>query len=64
MKSKKSQESCKSDGDADMFLFRLIKKLILFSVLVLILIAKLACKVALDMSSYVIGPLMFFCGRL
>jgi len=43
-----------------MFALKLIKKLVLFPVLVLILIAKLTCKVAVDLSSYVVGPLMFF----
>jgi len=43
-----------------MFVLRLIKKLILFLFIVLIQLARLICKVSIDLSSYVIGPLLFF----
>jgi len=43
-----------------MLVFKAIKKLVLLPVMVLIILAKLICKVAIDLSSYVIGPLMFF----
>lgn len=43
-----------------MFLFRLIKKILLLPVMVLIQLVRLACKVAIDLSSYVTGPLLLF----
>lgn len=43
-----------------MFILRLIKKVILLPVMVLIQLARLACKVAIDLSSYVTGPLLLF----
>ena len=43
-----------------MFILRLIKKVLLLPVMVLIQLARLACKVAIDLSSYVTGPLLFF----
>ena len=43
-----------------MFIFRLIKKVLLLPVMVLIQMVRLACKVAIDLSSYVTGPLLFF----
>lgn len=43
-----------------MFVPRLIKKLILFPFIVLIQLARLACKISIDLSSYVVGPLLFF----
>lgn len=43
-----------------MFIFRFIKKVILLPVMVLIQLARLACKVAIDLSSYVTGPLLLF----
>jgi len=43
-----------------MFVLRLIKKLILFPFIVLIQLARLVCKVSIDLSSYVVGPLLFF----
>ena len=43
-----------------MFVLKMIKKLVLFPVLLMILIAKHFCKVVIDLSSYVTGPLLFF----
>lgn len=43
-----------------MFALRLIKKLILFPFIVLIQLARLICKVSIDLSSYVVGPLLYF----
>jgi len=43
-----------------MFVLRLIKKLILFPFIVLIQLARLVCKISIDLSSYVVGPLLFF----
>ena len=43
-----------------MFILRFIKKVLLLPVVVLIQLARLACKVAIDLSSYVTGPLLFF----
>ena len=44
----------------DMFILRLIKKALLLLVMALIQLARLACKVAIDLSSYVTGPLLLF----
>ena len=43
-----------------MFILRLIKKVILLPVMALIQLARLVCKVAIDLSSYVTGPLLLF----
>ena len=43
-----------------MFILRLIKRIVLLSVMVLIQLVRLACKVAIDLSSYVTGPLLLF----
>ena len=43
-----------------MFILRLIKKVLLLPVMVLIQLARLACKVAIELSSYVTGPLLLF----
>ena len=43
-----------------MFILRFIKKVLLLPVMVLIQLARLACKVAIDLSSYVTGSLLFF----
>ena len=43
-----------------MFILRLIKKVLLLPVMVLIQMVRLACKVAIDLSSYVTGPLLLF----
>lgn len=43
-----------------MFILRLIKKAILLPVMALIQLVRLVCKVAIDLSSYVTGPLLFF----
>jgi len=43
-----------------MFILRLIKKLILLPFIVLIQLARLVCKISIDLSSYVVGPLLFF----
>lgn len=43
-----------------MFILRLIKKALLLPVMALIQLARLVCKVAIDLSSYVTGPLLFF----
>ena len=43
-----------------MFILRFIKKVLLLPVMVLIQLARLACKVAIDLSSYVTGPLLLF----
>ena len=43
-----------------MLLLIWIKKLILFPVLVLIQLAGLACKIAIDLASYIAGPLLLF----
>jgi len=43
-----------------MFVLRLIKKLILFPFMVLIQLTRLVCKISIDLSSYVVGPLLFF----
>ena len=43
-----------------MFILRLIKKVILLPVMVLIQMARFSCKVVIDLSSYVTGPLLLF----
>ena len=43
-----------------MFILRLIKKVILLPVMALIQLARLTCKVAIDLSSYMTGPLLLF----
>ena len=43
-----------------MFALRLIKKVLLLPVMVLIQLTRLLCKVAIDLSSYVAGPLLLF----
>ena len=43
-----------------MFAHRFIKRIILFPVMALIQLARLVCKVAIDLSSYVTGPLLLF----